>query len=82
MPGLSGAELATRVLRERPDLPVIMTSGYVKAADREAAMRSGVRELLLKPNTVEELGQVLHRILTEDAAPRRAQATAAGSKIT
>ena len=45
-------------------------------------MRSGVRELLLKPNTIEELGQVLHRLLAEAAAPTRFQATAAGSKIT
>ena len=46
-----------------------MTSGYVSAADRDAAMRTGVRELLLKPNTVEELGQVLHRLLAEGTAP-------------
>jgi signal transduction histidine kinase/CheY-like chemotaxis protein len=69
MPGLSGADLARQVLQVRPDLPVIMTSGYVSAADRDAAMRTGVRELLLKPNTVEELGQVLHRLLAGGTAP-------------
>lgn len=63
MPGMTGAEFARQVLAARPDAPVIMTSGYVRPEDRQAAMAVGVRELLLKPNTVEDLAQALHRTL-------------------
>ncbi len=65
MPGLSGTDFARQILQLRPDVPVIMTSGYVRAEDREAALAVGVRELVLKPNTVEELGGVLHKLLAQ-----------------
>jgi PAS domain S-box-containing protein len=65
MPSMSGIEFAAHVLRLRPEVPVVMTSGYVGAKDRESAMKTGIRDLLLKPNTVEELGAVLHRLMLE-----------------
>lgn len=72
MPGMSGVEFAREVLKLRPGIPVVMTSGYVRAEDHDAVMASGVRELLLKPNTVEELAEVLHRLLqqTSSSPPR------------
>jgi PAS domain S-box-containing protein len=71
MPSMSGIEFATQVLRLRPEVPVVMTSGYVRPKDRESVMKCGVRDLLLKPNTVEELGDVLHRLILQ-ARPQRA----------
>jgi len=65
MPGMSGAELARRLLQIRPGLPVIMTSGYILPEDMEKAQKLGVRDLILKPNTVEELGEKLHDILNQ-----------------
>jgi PAS domain S-box-containing protein len=66
MPGMSGVEFAEQVLKLRPELPVVMTSGYVRPKDRELVLKTGVRDLLLKPNTVEELGDVLHRLMREN----------------
>jgi len=65
MPSMSGIEFAGHVLQLRPEVPVVMTSGYVRAKDRESIMKTGVRDLLLKPNTVEELGDVLHRLMAQ-----------------
>jgi PAS domain S-box-containing protein len=75
MPTMSGIDFAREVLVTRPELPVVMTSGYVRAKDRELVSEVGIRELLLKPNTVEELGAVLHRLMQDHAAN-------IGSKIT
>lgn len=75
MPSMNGIDFAREVLLARPDLPVVMTSGYVRPKDREQVKEVGVRELLLKPNTVEELGAILHRLMQNHAA-------AIGSKIT
>ena len=64
MPTMSGSELAVEILKVMPNTPVVLTSGYVRAEDREAAIKAGIRELVLKPNTVEELGSVLHKVLS------------------
>jgi PAS domain S-box-containing protein len=63
MPGMSGVDLARVLLEVRPDLPILMTSGYVRAEDVESARRLGIRAVVLKPNTVEELGDTLHTLL-------------------
>lgn len=59
MPHLPGLELARRVGKVDPALPVILVSGFVSAAEEAAARQAGARELLLKPGTVEELGAAL-----------------------
>lgn len=66
MPGMSGIELAAQVLALRPQLPFIITSGYVDAADVERAQAVGVRQMIMKPNTVDELSEVLGAILQEE----------------
>jgi PAS domain S-box-containing protein len=63
MPGLSGLDVALELARIRPDLPVVITSGYVTDALREEATRAGVRRLVDKPNTVDELCRVIQEIL-------------------
>src|SRR5690606_11860875 len=65
MPVMSGVDFTRAVLQLRPTLPVVMTSGYVRVEDRDSVLACGVRELLLKPNTVEELVEVLHRLLQQ-----------------
>jgi len=55
MPGMSGLDVADELLRIRPDLPVAVTSGYISDDLRQKAGKSGVRHLVYKPNTVEEL---------------------------
>ncbi len=61
MPTMSGTDLTRELLRIRSDLPVILTTGYIRSQDQELARQAGVRELILKPDTVEELGNALHR---------------------
>ncbi|HEY4368270.1 MAG TPA: PAS domain S-box protein [Steroidobacteraceae bacterium] len=65
MPGLSGHDLAREILKISPSLPVVMTSGYVRSTDRDTAIQNGVRELVLKPDTAQALGEILHRVLNE-----------------
>jgi CheY-like chemotaxis protein len=65
MPGMSGFDLTRAILAIRPELPVLMTSGYVRKEDEELALRMGVREIILKPNTLDELGKALGRLFVE-----------------
>ena len=59
MPRMSGLELARRVLVIRPDVPVVLTSGYVSSVDEAAALAVGAKALILKPGTTEDLGAAL-----------------------
>ncbi|HKE95495.1 MAG TPA: PAS domain-containing protein [Povalibacter sp.] len=65
MPGMSGFHLAQALLQIRPDLPIVLTTGYVRPEDKETARHRGIRELILKPDTIEELGRTLDRLLRE-----------------
>jgi CheY-like chemotaxis protein/two-component sensor histidine kinase len=69
MPGMSGFEFARELLATRPDTPIIMTSGYVRPEDQEKALTMGLRDLILKPDTIEQLGRTLDRIFQHEHSP-------------
>ncbi|GEP00281.1 PAS domain S-box protein [Methylobacterium haplocladii] len=58
MPGRDGIDLAREIQRRRPDLPVVLASGYSHVLAREGAHGF---ELLQKPYSVEELARVLNK---------------------
>jgi CheY-like chemotaxis protein len=66
MPGMTGPELARAMLAIRPDIPIVLISGYLRDEDMRLVRDLGIRNLVLKPNTVEDLGATLHRVLTDD----------------
>jgi PAS domain S-box-containing protein len=64
MPGMSGLDFAKRLAEIRPDLPVIVTTGYPGSLKLEQVRAMGIRELLLKPPTLRSLGTAAHRALS------------------
>jgi PAS domain S-box-containing protein len=64
MPDLSGLDLAQEVHRLRPELPVIISSGFLPDELRAQALGLGVRALLKKENTLEELAGLLQQVLS------------------
>jgi PAS domain S-box-containing protein len=65
MPGMSGFDLAQSLRRYRAEMPILMTSGYVRPEDRQQARERGLGDVILKPNTVDELGQALHAMFAQ-----------------
>lgn len=63
MPDMTGAELAREMLSFRPELPIIMATGYNETIDAEKASRIGIRSFLLKPLKKAKLAQVLRTVL-------------------
>jgi PAS domain S-box-containing protein len=53
--GVSGLQLARELRRRFPDLPIVLTTGFVEAA---AGMADGEFRLLLKPFSIEALAEV------------------------
>jgi CheY-like chemotaxis protein len=68
MPGISGMDVAQEVLRINPNAMVVLASGYVRPQDVARARAIGIREVILKPNTVEELTSVVHNLIAERTA--------------
>ncbi|MBI5504314.1 MAG: PAS domain S-box protein, partial [Deltaproteobacteria bacterium] len=65
MPGMSGLEVAREMARLRPQLPVVLASGYITDELRTQAQQAGVRRLIYKPNTVEELCEAVQHLAGE-----------------
>jgi len=55
MPRLTGAQLAARVMGVRPDLPVVLMTGYSATIDERKARELGIRAYLRKPVRGDEL---------------------------
>ena len=68
MPGLTGLELTRELRRIRPDLPVILCTGYSKTVSEEDSADAGVREMLMKPIVLRQLAETIRRALDEGAA--------------
>ena len=49
MPGMNGVVLTEKVRKIRPDLPVILMTGFSEAIDSDLARKKGIAELLYKP---------------------------------
>jgi CheY-like chemotaxis protein len=63
MPEFSGIELAAQLLKVRADVPIILTSGYITEDVKAAALETGIRTVVHKPNTAEELSQAIRGVL-------------------
>jgi len=62
---MSGVDLARELLQIRPGIPILVASGYIRPAVNEEVRSLGLPDLLLKPDTIEELGQILHNIFAK-----------------
>ena len=72
MPAVSGLDVVRALATLRPGLPVIISSGYVSDELRANAAVLGVRAVMQKEHTLEELGGLVHAAL---AAGRRSEAS-------
>ncbi len=70
MPGMSGMEVSRRMLQIRPDIPVLLATGYVRTEDVEQARVIGIREVIWKPQTIGEMGDLLAQQLQKLASTR------------
>lgn len=63
MPNLTGEALARELLTIRPDIPIILCTGFSQTMTPEKAHALGIRSFLLKPLLIKDLGRVLREIL-------------------
>ncbi|MBF0552685.1 MAG: response regulator, partial [Deltaproteobacteria bacterium] len=63
MPNMTGDKLAQAVLRLRPDIPVILCTGFSEAINEEKAREIGVKGFLMKPVDVTILAKLIRKVL-------------------
>lgn len=63
MPKLTGKELVRKILAARPDIPIIMCTGFSEIMDRNEALSMGVREYVMKPVVKHELADIVRKVL-------------------
>ena len=63
MPGITGIDLARRMLQIRRDLPVILCTGFSNQVNDESARAIGIREFAVKPLTMSSIGQLIRKAI-------------------
>ncbi len=59
MPNITGYELATQLSSLRPDLPIVLSTGYSEAVSEQDLKQAGISCFLPKPLRIKELAAVL-----------------------
>jgi len=63
MPYMTGAELSQKLIEIRPDIPIILCSGYSEMISKEKAKAMGVAEYLEKPVIINTLLKTIRKVL-------------------
>jgi two-component system response regulator AtoC len=67
MPGMDGFELLARLKEARPDLDVVIITGYGGVQGAIDAIRDGASDYLLKPLDLDEIEGVIQRCIKDQA---------------
>jgi len=66
MPNMTGIELAQKLMRIRPDIPIILCTGFNALITPEKAKRLGIREFIMKPVKLQKMAQIIRSALEID----------------
>ena len=73
MPNLTGDRLAGEVMLARPELPVIVCTGYSNKISEEKTLQLGIRALLMKPVPRAVLAQTVRNVLDTSSGSRQSK---------
>ncbi len=65
MPHLSGDDLTKEFLSIRPDIPIILCTGYSSQMDEDKAQSIGIKEFILKPIVKIDIAKLIRKVLDE-----------------
>jgi CheY-like chemotaxis protein len=63
MPGMSGDELAQNILAIRPEMPVVLITGFAEQITSEKAELIGVKKLVTKPIAMKDMARLIRDAL-------------------
>ncbi len=66
MPHLTGDKLARQILHIRPDMPIIICTGYSELISQQQVEAMGIRKLLMKPIAPAQFAYTIRQVLDGD----------------
>jgi CheY-like chemotaxis protein len=68
MPGTTGRELSEKMMKIRPDIPIVLCSGYSHQVNKNEAKRMGIRAFVMKPLKLREIAHTIRKVLDESSS--------------
>lgn len=66
MPNMTGDKLAKELLNIRPDIPIIICTGYSSLINKEKAQDMGIRAYIMKPMLTHEIAKTIRNVLSNN----------------
>ena len=66
MPNMTGVQLSQKLLETRPDIPIIICTGFSENIDDEKAKAAGIRGYVMKPIVKSELAKKIREVLDQE----------------
>ena len=63
MPKMKGTQLAKELLTIRPDIPILLCTGFSESLTEAIVKKHGIHKLLMKPVTILEMAQSVREVL-------------------
>jgi PAS domain S-box-containing protein len=63
MPVMTGDKLSQTIIQIRPDIPIIMCTGYSEYISEDQAKSIGIREFIMKPIEWKDLSKTIRKVL-------------------
>jgi len=65
MPQMTGAEMVQKILALRPDIPIILCTGFSELINEAKAKAMGIREFVMKPIVTRDIVGIIRKLLDE-----------------
>jgi CheY-like chemotaxis protein len=66
MPQMTGDRLAKEIMKIRPDMPIIICTGYHEKITEKKSLETGIKALLLKPVSINNLAKSVRKVLDKE----------------
>lgn len=63
MPNITGKELSKEIMRIRPDIPIILCTGFSEQIDERKAEEMGISAFLMKPIVMGQIARTIREVL-------------------
>lgn len=65
MPEMTGDKLAIEILKLRPDIPIILCTGFSSTIQKEKALAIGIKEFVLKPVSNQQMLNLINKVCSK-----------------
>jgi two-component system, cell cycle sensor histidine kinase and response regulator CckA len=65
MPKMTGARLAEKLIRIRPDIPIVLCTGHSSLIDEEKARQMGIAAYMMKPVSMSKIAKTIRKLMDQ-----------------